>query len=336
NDDLRNPPVGVTRCQVSLGLWAGSQLQSDIETASEAYFRYYADQSAQALSDRGRYATARTHKDIVVVARWIQRDLERDEILRRLHEDLRNRELPPDDKALQGTIDLTARLALMMEVGSLGCSFTGGTRVDWESGSLRECVERHFGSQPALDENVRLEKLFVARNLGRIAGLEILWTENLADHLRLTDDNQKVSIFHHVTFLQMHATSLIPDHVMKETMRTLALLFPQSDQPTRKWLRSVQLREGLDPAILTCGSLRIDTRHVGAFHCWRDRITVLKQVFDDAEPKTISQWWNDRRKGVQWYTFWVAILVLVLTILFGMIQCIEGALQVYLAFKSSN
>ena len=33
------------------------------------------------------------------------------------------------------------------------------------------------------------------------------------------------------------------------------------------------------------------------------------------------------------YTFWVAVLVLVLTIFFGLVQSIEGALQVYASFK---
>jgi hypothetical protein len=61
---------------------------------------------------------------------------------------------------------------------------------------------------------------------------------------------------------------------------------------------------------------------------------MLKQVFDEAQPRTIVQWWHDRRNGVQWYTFWVAVLVLVLTILFGLIQSIEGALQVYASFKA--
>lgn len=206
NDDLRCPPVGVTRSRISVGIWTESHLQSDIETASEAYFRYYTEQGVQALSDRGRYATARTHNDVVAVVGWILQDLERHEIIARLREDLQNRQILPDDKALEGTVDLTSRLVTMMEVGSLGCSFTGGTRLDWEYGLLRQCIERHFGSDPVLEDNVRLEKLFVARNLGRIAGLEILWTDNLADHLRLTDDNQKVSIFHHVTFLQNHAT----------------------------------------------------------------------------------------------------------------------------------
>ena len=41
---------------------------------------------------------------------------------------------------------------------------------------------------------------------------------------------------------------------------------------------------------------------------------MLKQAFDEAQPKTIRQWWYDSRNGVQWYTFWVAVLVLVLTV----------------------
>ena len=55
----------------------------------------------------------------------------------------------------------------------------------------------------------------------------------------------------------------------------------------------------------------------------------MKQVFDESEPKTLRQWWNDRRKGVQWSTFWVAFVVVLLTILFGLAQTIEGAIQAY-------
>jgi hypothetical protein len=46
----------------------------------------------------------------------------------------------------------------------------------------------------------------------------------------------------------------------------------------------------------------------------------------------MSQWWYDRRNGVQWWTFWIALLVLGLTILFGLSQCIEGGWQVRLAY----
>ena len=85
----------------------------------------------------------------------------------------------------------------------------------------------------------------------------------------------------------------------------------------------------LDYQAVKCDRLRAIDRHIDNFAFWRDRLVVLKQVFDEAEPSTLSQWWCDRRNEVQWYTFWVAILVLVLTLVFGFVQCIEGALQVY-------
>jgi hypothetical protein len=57
---------------------------------------------------------------------------------------------------------------------------------------------------------------------------------------------------------------------------------------------------------------------------------ILQQTFDDdSSPKTMMQWIRDRRNAVQWYSFWTAVL---LTIFFGLVQSIEGALQVYKAY----
>jgi hypothetical protein len=83
-----------------------------------------------------------------------------------------------------------------------------------------------------------------------------------------------------------------------------------------------------------CGRLKTDDRRIDQFAFWRDRLVMLKQVFDEAQPKTMRQWWYDSRNGVQWYTFWVAVLVLVLTVVFGLVQSVEGALQVYVSFKA--
>lgn len=89
---------------------------------------------------------------------------------------------------------------------------------------------------------------------------------------------------------------------------------------------------GLDSYLIEVGQLTADKRRLEHFRFWHDRLVLLKQVFDEARPKNIWQWWYDRRNGVQWYTFWVAILVLILTVFFGLVQSIEGALQVYKAF----
>src|ERR1700743_985159 len=119
---------------------------------------------------------------------------------------------------------------------------------------------------------------------------------------------------------------------MEETLRTLALLFPQSDKEVTKWLSKLSPSLCLDSRLGFCGHLKADDRQIENFKFWHDRLVILKQVFDESSPRTLSQWWCDRRNGVQWYTFWVAILILMLTIFFGMVQCIEGALQVYKAY----
>jgi len=72
------------------------------------------------------------------------------------------------------------------------------------------------------------------------------------------------------------------------------------------------------------------------FKYWRDRLVILKEVFDEAEPKSLRQWWYGKQKRVQWYNFWLAVLVLVLGTIFAVIQSIQGALQVYKSFYPSS
>lgn len=128
---------------------------------------------------------------------------------------------------------------------------------------------------------------------------------------------------------------LYPDGFIEETLRTLTLLFPANDRKSRRWLKSLlkhndQLRQDLS----SCGRLRSHERRFENFSYWHDRLVILKQAFDDSSPRTLSQWYNDRRNSVQWYTFWVAIAVFIITIVFGSIQSIEGALQVYYSRKA--
>lgn len=81
--------------------------------------------------------------------------------------------------------------------------------------------------------------------------------------------------------------------------------------------------------LLKIGNLDAESRQMENFGYWHDRLEILKEVYDEARPSTLSQWWYDRRNGVQWYTFWVALLVFILTA----IQCIEGAIQAVVALK---
>ena len=128
---------------------------------------------------------------------------------------------------------------------------------------------------------------------------------------------------------------MFPAGFIEETLRTLAILFPKHDVATKKWYKKVSLNSAcrLDMRLLKIGNLDAESRQMENFGYWHDRLVILKEVYDEARPSTLSQWWYDRRNGVQWYTFWVALLVLILTIMFGLIQCIEGAIQAYEALK---
>lgn len=129
-------------------------------------------------------------------------------------------------------------------------------------------------------------------------------------------------------------------------MRTLALLFPQAEfsrahgaeRTKTTWLKKLYEKHEkssciVDERLTRCGNLNTSDRQIQNFEFWRDRLVILKQAYDEATPSTLPQWWHDRRNGVQWYTFWVAVLVLTLTIFFGFVQSIEGALQVYKAYN---
>ncbi|KAH7230710.1 hypothetical protein B0J15DRAFT_518151 [Fusarium solani] len=232
----------------------------------------------------------------------------------------------------------------MTEIGQSQIGLSGQTPVRWEGNSLETTLSEHFIPQKALTvDNAKLGKLFTGRNLSRIGGIKIIWTTNLADHLRLTDDDQAVFVFHCTSFLRFQARyeaqcdspqtgdgterpkrGLFPAGFINETLHTLALLFPSSDKKTKSWLQAQRKSKksgNIDPLLGSCGTLRVHDRRFEKFSSWHDRLTL-------------SQWWLDRRNRVQWYTFWVAVLVFVMTIVFGVIQSLTGILQVHLSYQA--
>lgn len=301
------------------------------------YWKFYIEECSHALHDGGRHIAIRTHRDVVEIAAQLQAGLTRVEVKSMIRSKLKSPH-SNEEEILDHSVNLVSSMLLMIHCGSFSYGFSGRTALQWVQGSLRLHVAHYFSQPPVLShERVKLEKNFTVPSLNRIAGLEIVWTDNLIDHLRMSDDDTKVHIFHHAAFLecQQHSQkSLLPDGVAHETLQTLALLFPTADGEIKKWFLKAAATAELDSRAIQCGRLRSDRRQIENFKIWRDRLVTLKQVFDEAQPKNLSQWWNDGRNGVQWYTFWVAVMVLVLTILFGFIQSIEGALQVYASFKA--
>ncbi|PQE16259.1 fad-type 2 protein [Rutstroemia sp. NJR-2017a WRK4] len=335
-------PISVdTKCEILKNLWNLDLIPSqfyDSHFDYEIYFAYYTDQCSLALHDGGRHILLRTHRDVVDIASHIKCSLSREDIVQILHSKFPTTLPSSKDMLANASVDLAARLLLMMDFGCPQYGFTHQTQITWATKSLNEAVKEYFSTSSgpnrgSSQDSMRLERVFSARNLERIAGIQIEWTTNLADHLRLTDEEDKISIFHYASFLECQLkSSIFPKGLIEETLQTISLLFPPTEKQTKLWFKTHSSTIRLDKNALRRERLKTEDRKIENLRFWRERLVILKQFFDDTEPNTLSQWWYDRRKGVQWYTFWVAVLVLVLTIFFGLIQCIEGALQVYKAF----
>ncbi|KAM4060208.1 hypothetical protein HRG_002186 [Hirsutella rhossiliensis] len=270
-------------------------------------FGGFVDRDLRFLREGGVHVSVKKHSELIDVANKILSDSTKEEIRAAL---LGTDAAPSHINCVETTIELCAGLLAMVEVGVHKYGFSGSNPLSWyDKHSLREAIKQFFQpGQHLKPDNQKLERLFTAHNLSSIGGMRIKWTTNLVDHLMLTDDDQTVFIFHCVGFLEFHqsfADALFPDGFMEETLRTLALLFPQNNSKSRRWIQA-QIASGrqIDTSLARCGSLRAHERRFSNFHVWHDRLVVLKQAFDDSSPRTLTQWWNDRRNSVQWYTFW--------------------------------
>ncbi|KAL8854500.1 MAG: hypothetical protein Q9221_000771 [Calogaya cf. arnoldii] len=191
---------------------------------------------------------------------------------------------------------------------------------------------------PSFLDTVKLPQSFTAANLEKIGGIQVLWTDNLADHLLLRDDDTKVMLFHHVSALRLlyySSTSPVRE-LTNETIRTIALLIPPTLGTANLWFKQRQRQHGLDSEAGNCDRLNSSERQIDKFHYWRERLVLLKRTYDDAEPKNLSQLWWDDRKKTQWFTFWVAVLVFVMTVFFGVIQSVASIVQAWASVKSLN
>jgi hypothetical protein len=210
-------PISIeTKCEILNHLWGLTVRPSQYynsDFAFDTYFSYYTAQCNDALHDGGRHVSVRMHGDVITIAQDLKSSQTRAAIKSTLASKMRTPRPANEDEILDGSIDLVLRLLLMVEFGHLQYGFTGRKQLVWDSDSLEEFVHGYFNTPRALgQETVKLEKIFNARNLGRIAGIDIEWTDNLADHLRLTDGDKKVAIFHHASFLECQLKKYVIVH----------------------------------------------------------------------------------------------------------------------------
>ncbi|OAA73485.1 hypothetical protein ISF_00386 [Cordyceps fumosorosea ARSEF 2679] len=295
-----------TKAALEKAFWDYEGAHLDLpEVDLKRYWACYHNECAKALYEGGQHIATRTHQDVIECTRMLRDGHDREAVKEYIRSKLTTLHMN-EDEIVENSIDLAASVLLMMNFCSYSSGYSSRRALNWNnSSSLQALLQDYFhdGSGAETRENIRLEKIFTAHNLTRIAGLDVIWTDNMLDHLRLTDDDRRVHIFHHASFLevQKHSpNSLLPSHLAEETLRTLALLLPSSDAGTRKWLTRLPNYPSLDRRASRYRRLKTDDRQLEKFPFWGERLIMLKQVFDEAQPKSLSQWWYDRRNGVQW------------------------------------
>lgn len=133
---------------------------------------------------------------------------------------------------------------------------------------------------------------------------------------------------------------MFPAGFVEETLDTLTLLLPGKDRKTRRWLENEFANHPLqictDRGLLQCGYFKPGhpKRCLKHYRFWGERLDALRDAVEEATPpsKALLKALKDRKKGDTWLNSWVAIVAIGLTLFFGLVQSIEGAIQVYKAY----
>ncbi|CAO2652016.1 Nn.00g002990.m01.CDS01 [Neocucurbitaria sp. VM-36] len=346
---LQNPVAPQARSDVIHLLWrqqSTAPLRTD-DCDWDAYFAYYTKECNAALNNGGIYLSARSHHDLSKIAHLLEDEPCEAEVRQKLRQTFtQQRSLADEKDMLDGSIRLAARLLAMIHIGPLPSEVSARLFVPWNQGSLQHAVHSYFSLPPEIDSDSEHDVIgmdLTCRNIDRISGIEIVPTDNLVDHLRLVDKDKKLCVFHHVSFLRiMKATKnpIFPVGFIDETMDTLTLLFPDTDRKAKRWLECDfqvhPLLTHMDRGLLRCGHFRAGhpSRRLERFQFWRDRLGMLREAVDEATPpsKALLRALRDRKKGDRWLNSWVAIVAIGLTLFFGLVQSIEGAIQVFKAY----
>lgn len=111
-------------------------------------------------------------------------------------------------------------------------------------------------------------------------------------------------------------------------MLTLQLLFPPNDLESLRYLKKKTSR--CFPEVHVKVPEQV---YLSDFSYWHDRLSELLSesqapptTFDSTWP-TLRLLWNDRRNPHQWWTFWFAATILLLTLIFGIITVVATCMQ---------
>jgi len=205
--------------------------------------------------------------------------------------------------------------------------------------TLAQCMEDFFAGdpiEPPRGKQSRVPSSFSLPYLCSRYQFSIKWTDNLARHLEIDWRNDEIIVYEHLISLRNHLRYSthcpIPKGILEEAIDTINLLFPQTRE-VRRFLE----RRGISFAALgPCGRKR--QLDLAAYRFWHGNIVELVEILGERPPGWRQLWLDrDRRNFLAWATFWMALLVAVLTvvsIVFGVVSTVYGVKSYQLGVDS--
>lgn len=113
-------------------------------------------------------------------------------------------------KSCEQMMIFIARCLTLTNIGPLETEANPRRHVSWQSGGLRTCLEAYFtGNSEQNCGHVNLYRDFDAWNIEAVGGINIKFTDNLADHLLLVEEDTVLLVFHHASFLECQGNEYV-------------------------------------------------------------------------------------------------------------------------------
>jgi hypothetical protein len=243
-----------------------------------------------------------------------------------------------DDKIIK-SMELSIRLWLGLNVRFSG-RFVGfihprRSYLNWKGNETLDAMAcSHFEKMknPVYME-CELDDLSAVK-LKRLCLLHIEWTSCLNDHLKLTGNRGKRTLYIYqqkrTLFNNEAAGSPLPTVVLDEAISSLELLLPIGDPDTRDLL----MKAGKLALLQTIWSSRDGASNLEDFIYWKARLRRLLDLLQGA-PESVLQRLLDTRDIGQWAALWIGIFgILIFTLLFGIVATVYAVKQYLIAVAS--
>ena len=248
----------------------------------------------------------------------------------------------PDGEKVKRTMEFAVRLWLNVHVETptlaVGNKDLLVTNVGWpEDQSLPSMLAGQFSSRHVPAPTTVISSDLTAAGLKKLRGVEIRYTNNLVDHLRLSGHRARwvLDVYQHkaclVNFRKERKDQSFPPELIEETLRTLELLFPFGNKKAKKMLKEEKMMS-LYTAEEDIPEPRKDG--IASYTYWRNRLLTLQDLLD-RPPETVYQTIRDRRNLSSWTALWGGVVfIFILTLLFGILATVYTIKQYALAVRS--